>query len=262
MDEYWTPSAGQSEFNYLYSGSNSLGFDVGSSDPIQTILDVANKNNQWSASQAALQRDWQEVQNQKAMDFNSAEAQKNRDWQKMMSDTAHQREILDLQRAGLNPVLSATGGNGASVTSGATASGVTSSGAKGDTDESTTSAVMSWMANMLSAQTAILNTSVSAQAGMANASMMAGAQSYAAQLAYDAQMSSTDKVAGSLLREGIQALGGTGTINSGLRKAGETAQKLGQSIKSAITNPSTDWLGSFAHWVGKAGDKIKSWFKK
>ena len=49
------------------------------------------------------------------------EAQKNRDWQEQMSNTAHQREVADLQAAGLNPVLSASGGNGAAVTSGSTA---------------------------------------------------------------------------------------------------------------------------------------------
>lgn len=47
---------------------------------------------------------------------NTASAKSQMDFQKMMSDTSHQREVKDLLKAGLNPVLSAN--NGASTPSG------------------------------------------------------------------------------------------------------------------------------------------------
>lgn len=45
-------------------------------------------------------------------------AAENRQWQEMMANTAHQRQVKDMKAAGLNPILSATGGSGAATPSG------------------------------------------------------------------------------------------------------------------------------------------------
>lgn len=153
---------------------------------IDRLLDIQQSNNAVAADMAAEQRDWSAEQAELTRQFNASEAAKNRDWQKMMSDTAHQREVSDLMAAGLNPVLSATGGNGAAVTSGSAASGSNPSGASSNPDTSLNSAIVSLLGSSLTAMTRLADMSTSAMTSNAVADKYTAAQQLAALISADA----------------------------------------------------------------------------
>lgn len=147
---------------------------------LEYLRQQSEENTAFAIEQAEKQNAWQRETNQIQMDFNAAEAQRNRDWQQMMSNTAHQREVADLQAAGLNPVLSATGGNGAAVTSGATASGATSSGAKAEKDNTFVLGLLSFLNNIMGYATSTATAGISAGGMIGAAGLNSAATRYAA----------------------------------------------------------------------------------
>lgn len=147
---YWSVRSDAS--NYTGAANNST-----SPNAIQSVLNSARTqadlNTDRSQALAREQMSYQTAANAKAMAYNSAEADRNRRWQQEMSNTAHQREVRDLMSAGLNPVLSVN--RGAAVGSGATASGVTSSGASGQVDQSYNNMLGSIINSLISRQTSV-----------------------------------------------------------------------------------------------------------
>lgn len=175
--------SGDSYNDYVDSGNSSQSTNSASSDGTSSALtdffsnafdkmyELSQSNNAKMIESAERQMEYQTASQAKAMEYNSSEAQKSRDWQEYMSNTAHQREVADLIKAGLNPVLSALNGNGASTGSASSASVGSQSGSQANVDTS----ISNMYATLISAYAAMENAQTSAQATLGAANINAAA---------------------------------------------------------------------------------------
>lgn len=144
---YGQESQNQSQSNnqsQSQGGGQSASMSEGGTNDKQ-IMDYLNRYYQWQGGQndfqsktnrqnmlmqmgyntlgAIQQGIYNHIEQNAAMSYNSAEALANRNFQERMSNTAYQRAVEDMRKAGLNPILayaqggaSTPGGSGATIT--------------------------------------------------------------------------------------------------------------------------------------------------
>lgn len=136
-------SSGSSQSQSQGAGTSSSWSEGGSND--KQIMEYLDRFYNWQGGQNAFQSKtnrqnmlmqmgyntlgaiqqgvYNAIEQNTAMQYNSAEALANRNWQERMSSTAYQRAVEDMRKAGLNPILayanggaSTPGGSGATIT--------------------------------------------------------------------------------------------------------------------------------------------------
>lgn len=189
----------------------------------------------------------------KTFKYNKQEAEISRSWQKMMSDTSHQREVADLKKAGLNPVLSANSGAQSYSTQSASAVADSAVNAIGNVQSSINSA---------SATRYAADRSLAASQAIASAQRYAAAMSYEASkyhsdLAYKSSVYSADRqkeIAQINYNAKVDTMPVRGVISAVNKALANTG------VNSAIRTEIAPRVANFARTVAKGADSLFSKF--
>lgn len=121
-------SVGKKVLGWIVPGLSGLLQGLASNKLLNgSLTGKEREQNSFNAQQAALQRDFARDEREASQAFNADQVQQQMSFQERMSNTQYQRQIADMQSAGVNPAMAFGGITGASA-SGAMATSSPASG--------------------------------------------------------------------------------------------------------------------------------------